>query len=121
MIQVIIASNFSVDGYNGPSGQVAVSAIDELDTRSPTKLGLEAIGRTRVGRAQDRDEIFRSMASFNSFLPVATRVESGHGSIRSWRNALFIIPGALVGICINGFNAFMCLYAYALVGRNMGG
>jgi hypothetical protein len=41
--------------------------------------------------------------------------------IRSWRNALIIIPGALLGICINGFNAFMCLFAYALEGRNIGG
>jgi hypothetical protein len=41
--------------------------------------------------------------------------------IRSWRNALSVIPGALLGICINGANAFMCLLAYALEGRNPSG
>jgi lipopolysaccharide export LptBFGC system permease protein LptF len=41
--------------------------------------------------------------------------------IRSWGNAVLIVPGALLGICINGCNALMCLYAYALEGRNMGG
>ncbi len=41
--------------------------------------------------------------------------------IRSRRNALCIIPGALLGICANGCNAFMCLLAYALEGRNMAG
>jgi hypothetical protein len=41
--------------------------------------------------------------------------------IRSWRNALSIVPGALLGICINGYNAVMCLLAYALEGRNLGG
>lgn len=41
--------------------------------------------------------------------------------IRSWRNALSIIPSALLGICGNGFNAFWCLFAYGLEGRNLGG
>lgn len=41
--------------------------------------------------------------------------------IRSWRNALSIIPGALLGIGINSFNAFWCLFAYGLEGRNLGG
>ena len=41
--------------------------------------------------------------------------------IRSWQNASSIIPGALLGICANGFNAVGCLLAYALEGRNLGG
>ena len=41
--------------------------------------------------------------------------------IRSRRSAMFIIPGSLLGICINGCNAFMGLMAYALEGRNMAG
>jgi hypothetical protein len=43
--------------------------------------------------------------------------------IRSWRNALSIIPGALLGICINGFLALICLVmcAYAYQGRPPGG
>jgi hypothetical protein len=41
--------------------------------------------------------------------------------IRSWRNALVILPGALLGICVNGCNALLCLGAYALEGSNLGG
>src|SRR5437868_1287403 len=41
--------------------------------------------------------------------------------VRSWRNALLIIPGALLGICISGYNALMCFLAYALEGKNLGG
>jgi hypothetical protein len=36
--------------------------------------------------------------------------------IRSKRNALNIIPGALLGICINSANAFFCVLAYAFEG-----
>jgi hypothetical protein len=28
--------------------------------------------------------------------------------IRSWRTALLIVPGALAGICMGGFNALIC-------------
>lgn len=41
--------------------------------------------------------------------------------IRSWRNAMVIVPGALVGLGISGCNAFVCLMSYALEGRNLGG
>jgi hypothetical protein len=41
--------------------------------------------------------------------------------IRSWTSALVIVPGALLGICINGANAVMSYLAYALEGRNLGG
>jgi hypothetical protein len=41
--------------------------------------------------------------------------------IRSRRDALSIIPGALLGICINGCVVFMCMAAYLLEGRNLGG
>jgi hypothetical protein len=41
--------------------------------------------------------------------------------IRSRRSALIIIPGSLLGICGNGFNAFFCLLAYSLEGMNLGG
>jgi hypothetical protein len=41
--------------------------------------------------------------------------------IRSWRNALSIVPGSLLGIGINGYLAFVCLVAYTLEGRNLGG
>jgi hypothetical protein len=41
--------------------------------------------------------------------------------IRSWRNALSIIPGALLGICINGCLALMCLVRYAYEGTHPGG
>jgi hypothetical protein len=41
--------------------------------------------------------------------------------IRSRRHAISIIPGALLGICINGYVVFICLLAYALEGRNLGG
>jgi hypothetical protein len=41
--------------------------------------------------------------------------------IRSWRNAANIIPGALLGICINGVNIVVCLLAYAYEGRNPSG
>jgi hypothetical protein len=41
--------------------------------------------------------------------------------IRSWRNALSIVPGALLGISINSFNAVLCYYAHALEGTNPGG
>jgi uncharacterized membrane protein len=41
--------------------------------------------------------------------------------IRSWRNALVIIPGALLGIGVSTSNALMCLLAYALEGKNLGG
>ena len=41
--------------------------------------------------------------------------------VRSWRNALLIIPGALLAVCINAYNAFICLLAYALEGSNLGG
>jgi len=40
---------------------------------------------------------------------------------RSWRHALVILPGALLGICVSGNNAVLCLLAYALEGRNLGG
>jgi hypothetical protein len=39
--------------------------------------------------------------------------------IRSRRHALSIIPGALLGICSNGFLAFVCLLAYTFAGKNM--
>ena len=45
----------------------------------------------------------------------------GFFGIRSWRDAWSIIPGALLGVCINGSLTLMALYAYALVGRNLGG
>jgi uncharacterized membrane protein len=38
--------------------------------------------------------------------------------IRSWRSALYIVPGALLGI---GINAFPSFYAHALDGVNLGG
>jgi hypothetical protein len=41
--------------------------------------------------------------------------------IRSWRDALSIIPGALLGICINGCVVLMCMLGYLLAGRNLGG
>jgi hypothetical protein len=41
--------------------------------------------------------------------------------IRSWRGARSIIPGALLGVCINGCITLMALYAHALVGQNLGG
>ena len=41
--------------------------------------------------------------------------------IRSRRDALLILLGALPGIAVNGWNVVLCLLAYALEGRNMGG
>jgi|SRR5580698_8620970 hypothetical protein len=41
--------------------------------------------------------------------------------IRSRRSALLIVPGALLGICINGYNAVMWFLAYALEGTNPSG
>jgi hypothetical protein len=41
--------------------------------------------------------------------------------IRSGRDALSIIPGALLGLCINGCVVFVCLLGYLLEGRNLGG
>jgi hypothetical protein len=41
--------------------------------------------------------------------------------IRSWRHALLIIPGALLGIFLNGCIALFCYLAYALEGINPGG
>jgi uncharacterized membrane protein len=41
--------------------------------------------------------------------------------VRSWRNALSIIPGAVLGICLNGYLAVVCLLGYALEGKNLGG
>ncbi len=41
--------------------------------------------------------------------------------IRSWRNALSIIPGAVLGISINGLLAFLCLLAYEFEGKKLGG
>ena len=41
--------------------------------------------------------------------------------IRSRRGALLIIPGALLGMGINGCDAFYGLLAYLLEGRNLGG
>jgi uncharacterized membrane protein len=41
--------------------------------------------------------------------------------IQSGRNALVIIPGALLGIGISACNAIVCLLAYALEGENLGG
>jgi hypothetical protein len=41
--------------------------------------------------------------------------------VRSWRTALSIIPGAVLGICLNGYLALVCLLAYALEGKNPGG
>jgi hypothetical protein len=41
--------------------------------------------------------------------------------IRSRWNALLIVPGALLGTCLNGYNAAMWFLSYALEGRNPGG
>ena len=41
--------------------------------------------------------------------------------IRSKMIAFSIIPGALIGVCSNGYNSCMCLLALALEGKNMGG
>ena len=41
--------------------------------------------------------------------------------IRSWQDGLSIVPGALLGICINGFLAVVCLLSYVLEGKNLGG
>lgn len=41
--------------------------------------------------------------------------------VRSWRDALVIIPGAITAVAFNTSLTFMALYAYALVGRNLGG
>ena len=40
---------------------------------------------------------------------------------RSWRDALLIIPPAVLGIGINGCAAAFCLLGFALEGRNLGG
>jgi hypothetical protein len=45
----------------------------------------------------------------------------GFFGIRSWRDARSIIPGALLGVGINGCLTLLALYGYALVGRNLGG
>src|SRR5262245_158250 len=41
--------------------------------------------------------------------------------VRSWRNALVILPAALLGIVLNGYGVFLSLLGYALLGRNLGG
>src|SRR5262245_55133097 len=41
--------------------------------------------------------------------------------IRSRRDALIIIPGALLGICLNICNAFFAFLSHALEGVNLGG
>ncbi len=41
--------------------------------------------------------------------------------IRSRQSALIIIPGAVLGICINSFTAFYSYFAHALEGVNLGG
>jgi hypothetical protein len=41
--------------------------------------------------------------------------------VRSRQDALLIIPASLLGVGINGYNAFMCYLAYALEGMNLGG
>jgi hypothetical protein len=41
--------------------------------------------------------------------------------IRSWRDALLIIPASLLGVGVNSYNAFMCYLAHALEGMNLGG
>ena len=63
---------------------------------------------------------------FDLFLLLASMVGGLMGiyslfGIRSWRNALVIIPGAVLGIGINVCNAFFSFFAYALEGRNLGG
>ncbi len=73
-----------------------------------------------------RGERASAVLPFYLFLLLASAVGGLAGvislfGIPSRRSALCIIPGALLGICINGCNAFMCLLAYALEGRNMAG
>ena len=41
--------------------------------------------------------------------------------IRSWRNAVSIIPVAVLGIGIGGVNMFLCGLSYGLLGVNIGG
>jgi hypothetical protein len=41
--------------------------------------------------------------------------------IRSWRHALCILPGALLGIFLNGCVALFCYLGYRLEGVNPGG
>jgi hypothetical protein len=41
--------------------------------------------------------------------------------IRSARKALAIVPGALLGVGINGFNVLWGMLAYLLEGKNIGG
>ena len=59
------------------------------------------------------------------FLGNATGVVAGLVSLilgtRSWRDALHIIPPAVLGIGINGCAAGFCLLGFALEGRNLGG
>jgi hypothetical protein len=41
--------------------------------------------------------------------------------IRSWQKGLAIVPGAILGIGINGFNALWGMLAYLVEGKNIGG
>jgi hypothetical protein len=79
-----------------------------------------------VNHVGTRGERAPAALLFYLFLLLASAVGGLAGvmslfGIRSRRSALCIIPGALLGICINGCNALLCLYAYALEGRNMAG
>jgi len=41
--------------------------------------------------------------------------------VRSWRDAMIIVPAALLGIGVSGCNLFVSLMSYLLEGRNLGG
>ena len=41
--------------------------------------------------------------------------------IRSGRDALILVPGALLGIVSNAYLTVLCLFCYLLEGRNLGG
>jgi hypothetical protein len=41
--------------------------------------------------------------------------------IRSWWDALVIVPGAILGLGLGSYNAIVCFLAHALEGKNLGG
>ena len=64
--------------------------------------------------------LFYLILLFTSIVAGLTVIFSLFG-VRSRWDALLIIPASLLGIGLNGYNAFMCYLAYALEGRNLGG
>jgi hypothetical protein len=102
---------FKVSAWASPSAGVMIASVFWLWTEYHHGV---------IGERPPAVLLFYVVLLFVSAAAGLAAVISFFG-IRSWRDALSIIPGALLGICINGCVVLMCMIDYVVEGKNLAG